>query len=219
MTRIHLFADEAGNFDFSNGRGATRYFILTTVAFFDDYQACRDLESIRYQLAWDGIDHPGPFHATTDPQTVRDKVYESLAPHAFRVDATILEKKKAQPQLRVSNERFYQYAWYYHLKYVAPRICGEDDEILIVAASIGTKARRDAFHIGVRDVVAQTVPTMDVRSVHWPNETDAGLQIADYCCWAIQRKWERGDDRSHGLIIGKIQSEFDLFQPGTQTYY
>jgi hypothetical protein len=23
-----------------------------------------------------------------------------------------------------------------------------------------------------------------------------GLWVADHCCWAIQRKWERGDTRS-----------------------
>jgi hypothetical protein len=31
MSTVYLFGDEAGNFDFSDGRGATRYFILATV--------------------------------------------------------------------------------------------------------------------------------------------------------------------------------------------
>jgi hypothetical protein len=33
--RWHIFADEAGNFDFSANRGASRYFILTTVTVSD----------------------------------------------------------------------------------------------------------------------------------------------------------------------------------------
>jgi hypothetical protein len=33
------------------------------------------------------------------------------------------------------------------------------------------------------------------------------LVVADYCTWAIQRKWERDDQRSHELIAGKIASE------------
>jgi hypothetical protein len=30
-----------------------------------------------------------------------------------------------------------------------------------------------------------------------PHMSDPCLQVADYCTWAIQRKWERGDERSH----------------------
>ena len=32
MPRISVFADESGNFDFSAKKGASRYFILTTIA-------------------------------------------------------------------------------------------------------------------------------------------------------------------------------------------
>ena len=35
VARIHVFADEAGNFDFSRNTGATRYFLLTTVVIND----------------------------------------------------------------------------------------------------------------------------------------------------------------------------------------
>ncbi|HEV3094413.1 MAG TPA: hypothetical protein VGY30_07850 [Solirubrobacteraceae bacterium] len=33
------------------------------------------------------------------------------------------------------------------------------------------------------------------------------LVIADYCTWAIQRRWERDDRRSHQLLADKIASE------------
>ena len=219
MARIHLFGDEAGDFNFSSHPSASEYFILTTAAFFDDYQACRDLEELRLELAWEGIQHAGEFHATTDAQAIRDRVYETLAKHAFRVDATILQKRKAEPQLTTSLERFYQYAWFYHLKYLVPRLCHPGDELLIVAASIGTKAERAAFHAGVRDVVAQTAAGVVARTVHWPAAVASGLQVADYCGWAIQRRWERRDDRSHALISDKIASEFDLFRRSRTSYY
>lgn len=44
-------------------------------------------------------------------------------------------------------------------------------------------------------------------------------QIADYCSWAIQRKWESGDQRSYDLIRDKIRSEFDAFSTGSMYYY
>src|SRR5690606_22589788 len=56
-----------------------------------------------------------------------------------QTNATLLEKSKAQPQARPNEVRFYQYAWYYHFKYVARQLFRNDDEAFICASSIGTK--------------------------------------------------------------------------------
>ncbi|HEY5286242.1 MAG TPA: hypothetical protein VIJ50_03970 [Solirubrobacteraceae bacterium] len=40
------------------------------------------------------------------------------------------------------------------------------------------------------------------------------LVVADYCTWAIQRRWEREDQRSHELIADKIASEVQVAPPG-----
>lgn len=55
-------------------------------------------------------------------------MFDLISQQDFRVDATILEKSKAQPQTRSTEIRFYQYAWRYHFKYVAPQIFKEEDE-------------------------------------------------------------------------------------------
>ena len=219
MSRIHVYADESGNFDFTRGPGATRYFVLTTVSFFDDRQACADLDELKYEFAWSGDLPVGPFHAAEDRQAVRDRVFSVLQPHDFRVDSTVIEKSKSQPQIRSSDETFYKYAWFYHMKYVFPRIAPRGQEVLVITSSIGTKKKQDAFGGAVDDVMAQLALGKGVRTTHWPAATDPGLQIADYCCWAIFRKWERDDDRSYKLIRGKIKSAYDLFSRGTTRYY
>ena len=220
MARIHVFADEAGNFDFSRNKDASTYFILTTVTFFDDRSACHDLDRLRYELAWEGAEGAaGPFHATEEKQAIRDRVFAALSSHGFRVDATIFEKSKSQPQLRASPERFYQYAWYYHMRHVAPQVVRAPDELLVIAASIGTKKKEAAFHRGVVDVMTQVTPILLTKTAHWPASSDTGLQIADYCCWAIQKKWERNDPRSHALIADKIRTEFPIFRYGSRHYY
>lgn len=219
MARRVVYADEAGNFDFSNGVGASEFFILTTVTFFADRQACRDLDALRYELAWSEADFSGAFRATEELQAIRDRIFGALAPHDFRVDATVLQKRKAAPHLRVTHERFYKIAWFYHMKRVAPRICGGNDELLVIASSIGTVKKQDAFHAGVVDVMNRVLFGVPVKTAHWPAAADSGLQIADYCSWAIQRKWESGDSRSYALIKPKIRSEIDLFRGGAITYY
>lgn len=91
--------------------------------------------------------------------------------------------------------------------------------MLVVAASIGTKKRRDAFYRGGKDVMGQVLPAVNIGTASWRADSDTGLQIADYCGWAIYRKWEIADTRSHRLIAPKISSEFDLFSRGSQHHY
>jgi Protein of unknown function (DUF3800) len=219
MGRVHVFADEAGNFDFSAKSGASKYFILTTVTM-EDFRAGDSLLELRRQLAWEGH-HQGTddFHATEEFQSVRDRVFAQLANWDFRVDATVLEKRKAQPHLTTDDIRFYKMAWYQHFKHVAPLITRPGDELLVMGASLGTKKRKDGFRDAIHDVVGQVTKDVDFRTVSWAGASDPCLWMTDYCSWAIQRKWERGDTRSYELVRPKIRSEFDVFRLGTAAYY
>lgn len=155
MADLYVFADEAGNFDFSPKPAASRYFVLTTI--------------------------------TANHCEVGD--------------------------------RLLKLAWFLHFKHVARRIARPTDRLFVAAASLGTKKKRGTFHAAVDDVVRQVSPCRSHRVAFWPAASDPCLQVADYCTWAIQRRWERNDDRSHTLIRSKIQSEFDVWQRGTTLYY
>ena len=176
------------------------------------------LLALRRQLAWKGHNRDTVFHATEDPQAVRDAVFGLLATHDFRVDATIFEKSKAQPHLQ-SAERLYKMAWYQHFKYVAPQIASTGDNFFVAASSLGTKKARKNFHAAVIEVVQQVTQSTTHCVVSWPSTSDPCLQVADYCTWAIQRRWERSDARSHTLIASKLRSEFDIWQHGSTHYY
>lgn len=218
MADRYVFADEAGNFDFSTKVGASRHFILTTIAV-DDPSLGDALLLLRRDMAWRGVNANRGLHATEDPQAVRDEVFALLGAAPLRIDATILEKRKAQPHITASEARFYQMAWYLHFKFVAPQIVAAGDRLLVTAASLGTRKKEAIFYNAVGRVVAQVSPTTTYRVAAWPAATDPCLQIADYCTWAIQRKWESGDTRSHVLVAPKIQSEYDVWHVGTTYYY
>jgi hypothetical protein len=218
MTRKTVFVDEAGNFDFTRSQGASRYFILTSVLL-DDLEAGVALLQLRHELAWEGVDLAGHFRATEETQAVRNRVFAVLAEHDFRIDVTIIEKPKTPPELRPSVSRFYKSAWYLHLQYAATEIASPDDELLVVAASLGTHRERRIFHEAMDDAVRSASPCPVVRTAFWPASSEPCLQIADYCAWAVQRKWERGDLRSYRLIRDKIQSEYDAMSDRTELYY
>ncbi len=52
-----------------------------------------------------------------------------------------------------------------------------------------------------------------------PAATDPCIQAADYCAWAIQRKYETGQDRAYNIIKDRITYEYDLWSRGGQHYY
>jgi hypothetical protein len=215
-----LFADEAGNFDFARRGGATSYFILTTVAM-DSCDVGERIMRERRAMVRDGLSLEGGLHASEDAQKVRDRIFDIIAATPMRIDAIVMEKAKAQPQVRRSDLRFYKYGWLYLLGYVAPRLALKaGDELCVTAASLGIAKKRKNFRDAIDDVMTQTIDKkVKTRLAIWPAEADPCLVVADYCTWAIQRKWESGDDRSHKIIASKISSEFDLWQSGTTKFY
>jgi hypothetical protein len=220
MARLYIFADEAGDFEFARKANVSRYFILATVTM-DTCKVGDALVELRRELAWKKVPLGEYFHASTDKQTVRDEVFKTICQHDFRVQATVMEKSKAYPRIRSSRPRFYQHGWYYHFKHGAPKEALAASELMVVAASLGNRSERAAFQGAVDDVLRQTV-RIPCISNFCPAAADPCLQVADYCAWAIQRKWEsisKADVRSYKLIENRISYEFDLWSRGDQHHY
>ena len=130
-----------------------------------------------------------------------------------------MEKCKAQPQVRESKPRFYQYVYFYHFKFGVSRHIHNDSETLVTTASLGTRKEKTAFEDAVADVMRQTHRARAWKADFMPCHADPCLQVADYCAWAIQRKWERGDNRAYELIKDRITYEYDLWARGGHNYY
>ena len=218
MARYHIFADEAGCFTFERRPNVSRYFILCTVSM-HDCDVGNALVALRRDLAWEAKPLRDYFHASEDKQSIRDAVLYTIMQHKFLIHATIMEKSKAQPQVRSSRARFYQYSWYYQFKHgVIPSIFPGSD-VLITAASLGNKKERNSFINGIKDVMNQTIRGGKWHTDFCPANADPCLQVADYCAWAIQRKWEGKDERSYDIIKKKLVYEYELFKSGDKHYY
>jgi uncharacterized protein DUF3800 len=218
MPNKFVFADEAGCFTFKKRQGASKYFTLSTVT----TQSCElahELLNIRRDVAICGSPDCDKLHATTDSQAIRDRVFKILQGHDFRIDATLLEKSKAQSQTKGTEPTFYQYAWYYHFRHVGPLVLQGADKLLITAAALGHNKTRAAFKHAVNNTLQQIAPRDKWEVSFMDSAKEPLLWAADYCAWAIQRKWERGDTRSYDLIKEKIKTEFDLWRHGTRHYY
>jgi hypothetical protein len=93
------------------------------------------------------------------------------------------------------------------------------DALLIQAASIGTKRERHAFRSAINDVAQQTLHDVRWRTTFWSASSDPCLQVADYCAWAIQRGYERGDYRRLRQIERHVATCHDLYASSDRHYY
>tara|TARA_R110002094_G_scaffold219605_1_gene191681 strand:- start:9 stop:665 length:657 start_codon:yes stop_codon:yes gene_type:complete len=218
LPKKYLFSDEAGCFTFNRNPNVSTYFIICTITL-GDLNVAAELVKLRREMIWEGAPVGDFFHATVDRQEVRDRVYSAILKHDVRIQATICEKAKAQPHLTTTRARFYKYPWFYTLKHGVAPLVNAGDELLVTAASVGTKKERLTYCKELDDVMGQTM-----RATRWavdfrPSHCDPCLQVADYCAWAIQRKWERGDTRSYDLIKHMITREYNLWRHGQKLYY
>jgi hypothetical protein len=217
---IYIFVDESGNFDFSPK--GSRYFILTAVVTEDPIQGVDSLLRWRHRVLARTVNPPVKkprecthFHCSEDAQVTRDGVFEIISRLTIDAFAIIVQKNKASPSLRGGD--FYERVFKGLIPYVVRRY-GRKRDVHVFVSQIELKRKREAMVGGLKRVLTERGITAYRLHLH-PNHSHHMLQVSDYICWAVARKWEQNDDRSYRLIQHTIQSEFDLFARGTTTYY
>jgi hypothetical protein len=216
---LYVFLDEAGDFNFSVT--GTRFFTFTTITKTRPFSWDAPVISLKYDLIEVGLDIEY-FHAAEDRQAVRDKVFAIIGNNLtdLRIDSLIVEKPKTGPALQVL-EKFYPRMISYLLRYVLdPKNLRNFSEVVVITDSIPVSKKREAVEKAVKQTLSRMLPNgTRYKILHHASKSCTGLQIADYCNWAIFRKWERGDLRSYELIRSGICSEFDIFKTGQRYYY
>jgi len=216
---LYVLLDEGGDLNFSPS--GTRYFTLTTVTKTRPFAWEAPLSALKYDLIEIGLDLEY-FHAAEDRQAVRDQVFAIIADHLkdVRLDSLIVEKRKTGPALQPL-ERFYPRMIGYLLQYVLhPKNVGNYEEVIVLTDSIPVNRKREAVEKAVKQTLSAMLPAETrYRVLHHASKSCLGLQVADYCNWAVFRKWERGDPRSYERIKAGLQSEFEIFKTGEKSYY
>lgn len=197
MGRVYLFADETGNFDFSSSPGASRYFGVGTLRLTEpSVDALRtELHRVRTELAWERHALDRPLHASSDPRPIRRRVFDVLRAAQTQFDTTLIPKATVPSVWARPLDRelaLYRAAWETHLSRLLPLGCAPGDDLLVIAAQIGTKRRRALFRRSVEEAVHAAMPELGApRVAFWPASSDPGLWATDYLLWAAARRWEQ----------------------------
>lgn len=102
-----------------------------------------------------------------------------------------------------------------------------NSETIIVAPPV--KNKRHAFEKGIKETLSEILDKERIGKEikyhiqYLPTISSYGLQAADYCSWALKKKWgdwgEKIDMRPYECIADKVKSEFEIFKEGKTKYY
>lgn len=219
---LNVFIDESGTFDFSPK--GSKYFILTAVSARGCSSIFNDYFAMKHGMAAAGLEIGDEFHATEDRQVVRNQVYELLARHCehecFCIDSIIAQKNKVNPSIREEHV-FYAKLLRILLRWIFRNHNGSGVEhINIWTARIGVRKKKNIFESTVKTYLGNDLDiTIPYRLLLHASAAHPMLQVADYCCWAIAKKWKDGDLRSYEKIKSAVRTEFDAFRWGKTVYY
>ena len=168
------------------------------------------------------------FHAKDDCPEVRREVFSLLRQHEIKVLVAI--RRKADLAQRTRKEKKLGVRWrpdavYDDLvKRIFRDVLHKADTNEIVVARRGKSERIEALTEAVRRArsnffrrygKASDKPTtihVDVPS------NSAGLEAIDYCLWALQRLYERGEDRYFVYLTDKFRLVMDLDDTRNKPY-
>ena len=212
---LYIFLDEAGNLDFS--KNGTKYFVLGGITKERPFHAYKELTEFKYDQVERGtaLEY---FHASENAQAVRNGVFDIIERNlaGVAVDAIIVEKQKVDATLR-AEEQFFPRVLGALLQEILNSYRLEDfAEVIVFTDSLPVQRKRAAVEKGVKMKLAAMLPaSVRYRVLHHASKSNMDLQVADYCTWAIYRKWNGNDDRSFRRVQAAVRREWDVLQAGT----
>ena len=207
----YIFLDESGNFDFR--ASGTRYLVLTSVSMRRPFLVCRHLDDYKHDCIENGTNIEF-FHCYNDRQPTRHAVFDLIATHLdnFRIRCVVVEKAKVAPTKQHAS-RLYQWMLGYLLRgALSTELRMGARKVIVITDTIPVNKKRRTVEKSIQRAVAvNQLPRLKYRILHHHSRSHFGLQVADYCCWAIFRKWERSDRTSYRHIRLAIDRESNVW--------
>ena len=221
MPTLHVHLDESGNWSF-NAKGS-KHFVFAVAWTYDPQPLAEALTSLRFGLVRQGVNIES-FHAAPDKQATRNQVVEALRKFDnWSYAAIVLEKRKVNPVLR-EPQRFYPTFAGSLLRFILRgRVRSDTSRVLVYADTIpmDSNRKREGVIKAIKTTCASELPIEAEYHVYSHcRESNNWLQVADYCCWAVAKKWEGGDPRTYDQLKCRlVAAELDITSRGDQTTY
>jgi hypothetical protein len=222
VATLHLHFDESGNWKF-NPKGS-RHYVLAMVYTYDPLPLAERLTALRFAINKTRGGSLDGFHACIDPWPVRTQAIQCMVGQPYwRFASVVVEKRKVHPSLRAP-ESFYPKFAGMLLKFVLRgRYQQQRSCVLTYADSLpmDSHAKREGVMKAMKLTCAGDLPSGTPHHVFSHCEqSNAWIQVADYCCWAVYRKWENGKTDAYDMLRPKLQApELVVTAQSAYSYY
>ena len=245
---VHYFVDEAGDLTLFDRRGrilvgtegVSRFFIVGMARIADPDGLRREMRRLRSDLLADKYLATVPsmqprgsktalfFHAKDDCPEVRREVFRLLLNQDIKVQAAVRRKDRIAMNLH-ARKKFgvrWQPDHIYDdlIKRLFRNSLHKADENIITVARRGKSDRLDALTDAIRRAKHNFERRYDQASdkptdiiVDVPSNFE-GLQAVDYCLWALQRLFERGEARYFDYLKDRFRLVMDLDDTRNRAY-
>lgn len=210
---LYIFVDEAGDMDFS-AKGTTHY-MFTFLVKRRPFNLHEYISNYRYSLLERNLDpfvdkrlDIEAFHACEDNNYVKNELFNIISTFnekSVKAYAYILEKPKVDPSKRKEKDRFY----IDNLSFAIQKLLDElniNKNFIIITDRLPVQNNKrkqvGALKKGIKEYLKRKKLDKQIRYdiFHHASSSSANLQIVDYICWAIFRKFERNDDSFYKRI-------------------
>ena len=235
----HYFVDEAGDLTLFNKRGeviigsegCSNTFILGVIHIIHPHDVRKKIETLREEICADSYFQSIPsvkdksskaFHAKDDCSEVRMAVYKLIK--TFDVKTYCIVKRKKAILQYVQNQNRWDADWRYNenkiydscVKRLFKDRLHSAEENHITFSQRGKSKRSKSLRAELEKAVANFEKSSGKRvksSNHvvsnYPTN-DPCLQVIDYLLWAVQRLYERYEDRYFNYVFDKYVRIIDL---------
>jgi hypothetical protein len=237
---VQYFIDEAGDPTLFGrrkvivGTKSSRYFLLGKLEVGDLAAVAEALANLRNQLLADPYFNSVPsmrveegktavaFHAKDDLAEIRDRVFHLLAVHDLRFSAVVRDKMRLVEQVQARNQAEPKYRYSENEIYdelvsqLFKTGFHQADHFALLFASRGKKNRTAALRQAIQKADQIYEQNLGIKPKHTMNvassspKQHAGLQAVDYFLWALQRFYEKGEDRFWRFVWPKVRVVHDL---------
>lgn len=214
--------------------GCSSYFILGKMEIEESAKVERALEALRADLVADPYFKNVPsmqpgnrktaiaFHAKDDVPEIRREVFKLLVKENLRFYAVVRDKRALATYVQQRNERDAAYRYRQDEQYdllvkeLFRKLHHMADDVRICFAKRGNRSRNAAFRAALEEAANAFERSFgfphpaknDVASSTPPKSV--GLQAVDYYLWALQRFYERREERFVELIWPQVHEIHDL---------
>jgi hypothetical protein len=150
------------------------------------------------------------FHATEDYQIVRDEVFKIISGMEYIKAHAIVVRKNKTNQSLYPPEKFYPKISSYLIDYIQKSY--KFSKLCVIFNGSPINRLKQAMLKGIKQEIENKGIAKEYY-IYFPNSsTERMLDVADYVCWAIAKKWERNDKRSYEIIKKFLgRDELDIF--------